>query len=114
GVNLVLAPDACVAYHGAGMLAHDGRCKVFDAAADGFVRAEGCVAALLKPLARALADNDPIVAVLRGSAMNHDGPSNGLTAPSGAAQTAVIRAALASAGVSADSVHYVEAHGSGT
>ena len=96
------------------MLAPDGRCKAFDAAADGFVRGEGCGVVVLKRLSDALADGDRIRAVIRGTAVNQDGRSSGLTAPNGPAQEAVIRAALRNAGIDADRLEYVEAHGTGT
>ena len=83
-------------------------------AADGYVRGEGAGVVVLKPLARALADGDPIYAVIRGSAVNQDGRSNGLTAPSREAQEAVLRAAYRRAGVAPGAVDYVEAHGTGT
>src|SRR5216684_5568627 len=73
GVNLICHPDLSIAYHKAGMLAPDGRCKVFDAKADGYVRSEGAVMLLLKPLSAALAERDRIHAVIRGSAINHGG-----------------------------------------
>ena len=79
------------------MLASDGRCKTFDASADGFVEGEGCGIVVLKRLSDAIADGDRIVGVIRGSAVNQDGPSSGLTAPNGPSQEAVIRAALESA-----------------
>ena len=96
------------------MMAPDGRCKTFDAAADGYVRGEGCGMIVLRRLADAVADGDRIQAVIRGSAVNHDGRSGGLTAPNGPAQEAVIRAALANAGLEPADVGYVEAHGTGT
>src|ERR1700742_2996130 len=97
GVNLILRPDVTIALSKAHMMAPDGRCKAFDARADGFVRAEGCGMLVLKRLSDAQADGDAIVAVINGSAANQDGRSNGLTAPNGPAQEAVLRAALADA-----------------
>ena len=114
GVNLILRPDVTVALSKAHMMAPDGRCKTFDARADGFVRAEGCGVLVLKRLADAQADGDRVIAVIRGSAANQDGRSNGLTAPNGPAQVAVLRAALADAGLTAPEVQVVEAHGTGT
>ncbi|TSC24500.1 type I polyketide synthase [Corallococcus sp. Z5C101001] len=114
GVNLLLSPELSITFSNAGMLAADGRCKTFDSAADGYVRSEGCGVVVLKRLADALADRDPILAVIRGSAIRQDGASNGLTAPNGLSQEAVIRGALAMAGVRPDEVSYVEAHGTGT
>jgi SAM-dependent methyltransferase/acyl carrier protein len=96
------------------MMAPDGRCKTFDAAADGFVRSEGCGVVVLKRLKDAKADRDRILAVIRGSACNQDGRSNGITAPNGPAQQAVIRAALNNARVAARDVSFVETHGTGT
>ncbi len=114
GVNLILAPASTIAFSRASMLSAAGRCKTFDASADGFVQGEGCGVAVLKRLADARCDGDPIHAVIRGTAINQDGASAGLTAPSGPAQEAVIRAALQNAGVAAAAVGYVEAHGTGT
>ena len=114
GVNLILAPDLFIALSHSRMLAPDGRCKTFDAAADGFSRAEGCGVVVLKRLSDALADGDRIIAQIRGSAVNQDGPSSGLTAPNGTAQEAVIREALAFAGLTPNDVGYIEAHGTGT
>ncbi len=95
-------------------IAADGRCKTFDAAADGYVRSEGCGVLVLKRLSDAVADGDNILALVRGSAMNHDGASGGLIVPSGPAQQAVIRRALANGNVDPAHVSYVEAHGTGT
>ena len=96
------------------MMSPDGRCKTFDASADGYVRGEGCGVVVLKRLADAHSAGDRILAVLRGSAVNHDGRSNGLTAPNGLAQQAVVRRALANAGLAPADIGYVEAHGTGT
>jgi acyl transferase domain-containing protein len=114
GVNLLLHPTTTVNFTKAGFMAPDGRCKPFDARANGYVRSEGIGLVALKPLAQALADGDPIRAVIRGSAVNQDGRSNGLTAPNGKAQEEVLREAYARAGLSPALVQYVEAHGTGT
>ena len=114
GVNLILMPELNVSFSKAGMMAADGRCKTFDAAADGYVRGEGGAMVVLRRLSDAQADGDRILALVRGSAINQDGRSNGLTAPNGPAQEAVVRAALTAAGVSATQIGYVEAHGTGT
>ncbi len=114
GVNVVLLPDNAMAFACTGMMAVDGRCKPFDAAADGFVRGEGSGVVVLKRLSKAIADGDTIHALIRGSAVNQDGASSGMTAPSGPAQEAVIRGALRAAGVRPSEVRYVEAHGTGT
>ncbi len=113
-VNLMLAPEPFIALSKVRALAPDGRCKTFDARADGYGRAEGCGVVVLKRLSEALATGDHILAVVRGSAINHDGRSNGLTAPSGPAQEQVIRTALQRAGVAPHQVQYVETHGTGT
>src|SRR4030095_13515580 len=99
GVNFISAPAVAVALSTAHMMAPDGRCKTFDAAADGFVRGEGCGVVVLKRLSDAVADGDRSAAVIRGTASNQDGRSSGLTAPNGPSQEAVIGAALANAGV---------------
>jgi acyl transferase domain-containing protein len=114
GVNLMISPESTVALSKLRALAVDGRCKTFDAAADGYGRGEGCGIVVLSRLSDALAEKRSIYAVIRGSAINHDGRSNGLTAPNGAAQEEVIRTALANAGVASDAVGYVETHGTGT
>jgi natural product biosynthesis luciferase-like monooxygenase protein/amino acid adenylation domain-containing protein len=114
GVHLLLAPDLSLAFAAAGMLAADGRCKTFDAAADGYVRSEGCGVVVLKRLADARRDGDRVRAVLLGMAVTQDGRSNGLTAPRQEAQEEVLRRALRDAGVGPERVGYVECHGSGT
>jgi acyl transferase domain-containing protein/acyl carrier protein len=114
GVNVILAPDLFVCMSKWGMLSTDGRCKTFDAAADGFVRAEGCGVIVLKRLKAALADGDRILALIRGSAVNQDGPSGGFSVPNGLAQEAVIRQALSNANLTSSAISYIEAHGTGT
>jgi len=114
GVNLILSREMSAHFARAGFLSPEGRCKTFAADADGYVRGEGAGVVVLKPLAEALADGDPVYAVIRGGAVNQDGRSNGLTAPSRRAQEAVLRSAFADAGVAPGEVGYVEAHGTGT
>ena len=114
GVNLTIAPDGAIATSRGRMLSADGHCKTFDASADGYVRGEGCGVVVLKRLSDAIAEGDTILALVRGTAINQDGRSNGLTAPHGPSQEAVIRAALANAGLEPDDVGYIEAHGTGT
>lgn len=114
GVNLLLSPELSIAFSQAGMLSPDGQCKTFDASANGYVRSEGCGVVVLKRLKKALADHDNILAVVRGTAINQDGTSSGLTAPNERSQEAVIQKALSMAKVSPSEVSYVEAHGTGT
>jgi acyl transferase domain-containing protein/SAM-dependent methyltransferase/NAD(P)-dependent dehydrogenase (short-subunit alcohol dehydrogenase family)/acyl carrier protein len=114
GINLMLTPEMAVTLSKLQMMALDGRCKTFDARADGFVRGEGCGLVLLKRLADAQADGDDIVALIRGSAVNQDGRTNGLTAPSGLSQQQVLQAAHHDAGVAPGQITYIEAHGTGT
>ncbi|HET9875433.1 MAG TPA: type I polyketide synthase, partial [Mycobacterium sp.] len=114
GVNLMLSPENSIATSRWGMLSPDGRCKTFDAGADGYVRSEGCGVVVLKRLSDAVRDGDRVLAVVRGSAVNQDGPSSGQTVPSGPAQQAVMRAALAAARLVPADIDYVEAHGTGT
>ena len=114
GVHLILSPEVMVSFSQARMLAADGRSKTFDASADGYSRGEGCGVVVLKRLAGAVADRDTILGVIRGTAINQDGPSGGLTVPNGASQQKVIRRALDAAGVAPAAVGYVEAHGTGT
>jgi acyl transferase domain-containing protein len=114
GVNALLWPESTITMSRARAMAPDGRCKAFDARADGFVRGEGCGVVVIKRLADAEAAGDRVLALIRGSATNQDGRSNGLTAPNGPSQQAVIREALADGGVSSADVSYVETHGTGT
>ena len=114
GVNTILSGRLLELRGNAGMLAPDGKCKTFDASANGYVRGEGCGIVVLKRLTDAEADGERIWAVIRGSALNQDGASPGLTVPNGAAQERVIEAALSHAGVRPADVDYLEAHGTGT
>lgn len=114
GIQLNLSPDEFIVLSLAGLLSPDGRCKTFDAKANGYGRGEGCGVVVIKLLEDAIADGDRVLAVIRGSAVNQNGLSNGLTAPNGLAQQAVISKALAHAGVTPDRVSYVETHGTGT
>jgi polyketide synthase 5 len=114
GAAVALDPRKWAAGSAQGMLSPTGRCRAFDVAADGFVPSEGCVVVLLKRLPEALADCDRILAVIRGTAANQDGRTVNIATPSAHAQTAVYRAALATASVDACTVGMVEAHGPGT
>ncbi|MES2946571.1 MAG: beta-ketoacyl synthase N-terminal-like domain-containing protein, partial [Pseudomonadota bacterium] len=114
GVHLLLSPEPLVASAKLGATAADGRCKTFDAAADGFGHGEGCGIVVLKRLADAEAAGDRVLAVIRGSCVNQDGRSNSLTAPNGPAQEAAVRTALQRAGIAPRQVGYIEAHGTGT
>ncbi|HEX6097856.1 MAG TPA: amino acid adenylation domain-containing protein [Thermoanaerobaculia bacterium] len=114
GANALFDPALFDRLADAGMLSPTGACHPFDASADGYVRGEGCGMIVLKRLDDALRDGNPVLAVIRGSAVNQDGRTNGLTAPSGAAQQDVIRAAVRNAGVLPSDVDYVEAHGTST
>jgi acyl transferase domain-containing protein len=114
GVNLVLIPEVTMALSRAQMMSPDGHCKAFSAAANGFVRSEGCGIVVLKRLEDAERDGDRVLAVIRGTAVNQDGRSSGLTAPNGPSQVDVIRAALNDANLPPAAVTLVEAHGTGT
>ena len=115
GVNVVLSPLPSIAFSQfPGMVAADGRCRTFDAQANGYVRSEGCGIVVLKRLTDALRDGDQVLAMIRGGAVNQDGRSSGVTAPSGLAQRDVLRRALAASGVEPHEVSYIEAHGTGT
>ncbi|MCP4347108.1 MAG: SDR family NAD(P)-dependent oxidoreductase [Desulfobacterales bacterium] len=114
GVHLILSPEVTIFLSKAKALSPDGRCKTFDASADGFGRGEGCGIIVLKRLSDAISDHDNILAVIKGSAVNHDGPTSGFTVPNGLAQQAIISQALANADIQPSQVNYVEAHGTGT
>ncbi|MBM7845190.1 type I polyketide synthase [Herpetosiphon giganteus] len=114
GANIMLAPTMTIAESKGGFLAPDGRCKAFSAEANGYARGEGAAVVVLKPLAQAQADGDPIYAVIRGTAVTQDGRTNGITVPNGESQAAAMRLAYHRAGVDPSKIGYVEAHGTGT
>ncbi|WP_448203899.1 beta-ketoacyl synthase N-terminal-like domain-containing protein [Azospirillum sp. sgz302134] len=114
GVSLLVSHETSLYLSMAGALSPGSLCRTFDDSADGYVRGEGCGMVVLKRLSDALADGDRVLAVIRGTAVNHDGHTSGFTVPHGPSQQAVIRAALADAGLSPERVDYLEAHGTGT
>ncbi|MFI9813814.1 type I polyketide synthase [Saccharothrix variisporea] len=115
GAHLVLSPWESVAFSSAGMLSPDGKCKFGDASADGFVRSEGIGVLVLKPLRAALADGDPVHAVIKGVGTSNDGAGSGLfMSPALSGQEAMLREAYRDAGIDPSEVDYVEAHGTGT
>lgn len=114
GVNLILSPETSIVLAQARLLSSVGRSQTFDERADGYVRSEGCGVLVLKRLAEAEADGDRILGVIRGTAVNHNGTSNGLVAPNGPAQEALLRQTLARAGVAQSELGLVEAHATGT
>ncbi len=114
GINLMADPSTTIAYYKAGMLSKDGLCRTFDAGADGYVRSEGAVAMLLKPLAQARLDGDHVYALIRGGAVNHGGRAGGLTVPHPIRQAELLVEAYADAAVEPQRLNYIEAHGTGT
>ncbi|MEE0931283.1 MAG: SDR family NAD(P)-dependent oxidoreductase, partial [Acutalibacteraceae bacterium] len=114
GVNLLLSPFTYIALGNSSMLSVDGSCKSFDERANGYVRGEGAAALLLKPLDNAISDGDNIYAVIKGTAVNHGGKANSITAPNPNAQCELIKKAYHKAGVDPSTVDYIETHGSGT
>lgn len=114
GVNVLASPNLYIALAKAGMLSEDGRCKTFDKKANGYVRGEGSAAVMLKPLSQARQDGDHIYAVIKGTAVNHGGRANSLTAPNPNAQADLIVDAWTKCGLDPSTVSYIEVHGSGT
>jgi phthiocerol/phenolphthiocerol synthesis type-I polyketide synthase C len=114
GVNLILTPESTLAFCRARMMAADGHCKPFDEAANGYTRGEGCGVVVLKRLSDALKQRDRVIGIIRASAVNQDGRTNGITAPNLHAQRAVIREALRRANLLPKDITYIEAHGTGT
>lgn len=114
GISLILSPEVTINFCEAKMLSPDGLCKTFDESANGYVRGEGCGIIVLKRLSDAIANGDNILACIKGSAVNHDGPSGGLTVPNGSSQKNVIKKAMENAGILPHEIDYFEAHGTGT
>ena len=114
GVNALLSPSAGVGFSKARMLSPTGRCRPFDAAGDGYVRSEGGAVVILQPLAQAIAENNPVHAVIVGSGVNSDGRTKGLAMPNQAAQEALLRQVYRDAGIDPAEIAYIEAHGTGT
>lgn len=114
GVQLLTSPESSIYLSQAHALSPQARCRSFDAAANGYVRGEGCGIVILKPLQQALEDGDQVLATIEGSAVNHNGHTSGLTVPSGLAQRDVIRQALRNSQVDAEQIIGIEAHGTGT
>ncbi len=114
GVNAILRPETTINFCYASMLSPDGRCRAFDAKANGYVRAEGAGVVLLKPLDTAIRDRDPIYAVVLGTAVNQDGHSDSIAVPNGRAQEQLLAEAYREAGIDPSAIEYLEAHGTGT
>src|SRR5688572_4395335 len=114
GVTVMITPGGFIGFSQASMLSPDGKCKAFDASADGFVRGEGAGMLLLKRLSQAIADGDPIHGVIIGTALNQDGHTNGISLPSAEAQARLIRDACNDAAIAPSRIGFVEAHGTGT
>ena len=114
GVNLILHPNKYVQLSQGGFLSTDGKCRSFGSGGDGYVPGEGVGAIVIKPLKKAVADGNHIYALIKSTAVNAGGKTNGYTVPNPAAQTDVIKTALKEAGISARTISYIEAHGTGT
>lgn len=114
GVNALLSPDLTINLSNAGMLSPDGACKTFDESANGYVRGEGCGVVVLKPLSEAQKAQDRILAIIKGTGINQDGASGGLTVPNGAAQKSLLQSVLDKSGLRPEDIHYIECHGTGT
>jgi len=114
GVTVMITPGGFIGFSQASMLSPDGKCKAFDASANGFVRGEGAGMVLLKRLSQAIADGDPIHGVIIGTALNQDGHTNGISLPSAEAQARLVRDACTDAGIAPSRIGFVEAHGTGT
>ena len=114
GVNIILRPEPFIAFCAIKALSPDGRCKTFDASANGYARGEGCGVVILKKLSAAMQDKDPVLAIIKGGSINQDGTSSSLTAPNAISQKDVIQQALTNASIGLDDIDYIELHGTGT
>ena len=114
GVNVILTEELYIKFSRTQMLSKTGKCRTFDNSADGYVRGEGCGILVIQKVGRAKAEGKRILAVIRGSSVNHNGNSSGLTVPSGKAQEELITSCMKKADVSIDEIDYIEAHGTGT
>lgn len=114
GVNVITTPEYTIAESKGGFLSPEGRCKTFDTGADGYARGEGAGVVILKPLSQALADNEFVYAVIRGTGVNQDGHTNGITVPRGESQENLMKTVFQNAGISPRQIRYIEAHGTGT
>ncbi|MCY9109396.1 SDR family NAD(P)-dependent oxidoreductase [Bacillus atrophaeus] len=114
GVSLILAPYGMISAGQMGILSPDGRCKTLAADANGYVKGEGIGMLMLKPLSKAISDNDHIYSVIKGTAVNHGGKANSLTAPNSEAQANLLTAAYEEAGFDPETINYIELHGTGT
>src|ERR1700751_919279 len=114
GVTVMITPGGFIGFSQASMLSPDGKCKAFDASANGFVRGEGAGVLVLKRLTKAIEDGDPIQGVVIGTALNQDGHTNGISLPSGEAQARLVREACMDAGIAPSQIGFIEAHGTGT
>ncbi len=114
GVNAILSPGPTITLSQFGMMSPEGRCKTFDASADGYVRAEGCGLVMLKRKSAAIKDGNKILAVIAATVAGQDGRSPGITFPNGKSQNLLIERALKAAGLKGSDISYVEAHGTGT
>lgn len=114
GVNILLRPEMTMSICKASMLSPDGLCKSFDASANGYVRSEGAGIVVLKKLSDALRDGDPVLAVIKATGVNQDGQTNGITVPNGESQQKLFSTSLKRAGMRAQDIQYLEAHGTGT
>jgi acyl transferase domain-containing protein/acyl carrier protein len=114
GANVILKPEFSISLTKGGFSSKKGKCSFMDASADGYIRGEGAGIIIIKPVGQAIIDNDPIYAVIKGTGVNHDGRTNGITVPNADAQAALIRKLYNEPNIDVNRLHYIEAHGTGT